>query len=96
MQVGNTEQFSNHHLSSDWSLQPETMKPESLVIVDQHATVNLYLSLVHTARHTMKVNRIQRNCSFFYLYHSSIYLCDVVLKRCFYNSVYDCSEVVTR
>ena len=53
MQVGNTEQFSNHHLSSDWSLQPETMKPESLVIVDQHATVNLYLSLVHTARHIM-------------------------------------------
>ena len=68
MQVGNTEQFSNHHLSSDWSLQPETMKPESLVIVDQHATVNLYLSLVHTARHTMKVNRIQRNCSFFFIY----------------------------
>ena len=53
MQVGNTEQISNHHLSSDWSLQPETMKPESLVIVDQHATVNLYLSLVHTARHIM-------------------------------------------
>ena len=59
MQVGNTEQFSNHHLSSDWSLQPETMKPESLVIVDQHATVNLYLSLVHTARHIMGARSAQ-------------------------------------
>jgi len=27
------------------------MKPESLVIADQHAAVNLYLSLVLTARH---------------------------------------------
>jgi hypothetical protein len=27
------------------------MKLESLVIVDQHATVNLSTSLVHTARH---------------------------------------------
>ena len=96
MQDGNMEQILNFRRSSDCSLQLENMKLESLVIVDQHATVNLYLSLVHTARHTMKVNRIQRNCSFFYLYHFSIYLCDVVLKRCFYNSVYDCSEVVTR
>ena len=90
------EQILKNRRSSDCSLQLENMKMESLVIVDQHATVNLYLSLVHTARHTMKVNRIQRNCSFFYLYHFSIYWCDVVLKRCFYNSVYDCSEVVTR
>ena len=28
---------------------------ESLVIVDQHATVNLYLSLVLTARHTLGI-----------------------------------------
>jgi len=27
------------------------MKEESLVIVDQHATVNLYSGFVHTARH---------------------------------------------
>jgi len=26
------------------------MKKESLVIVDQHATVNMFLGLVHTAR----------------------------------------------
>jgi hypothetical protein len=30
------------------------MKLESLVIVDQHATVNTFPGLVHTARHTMK------------------------------------------
>ena len=28
---------------------------ESLVIVDQHATVNTFPGLVHTARHTMGV-----------------------------------------
>ena len=33
---------------------------ESLVIVDQHATVNLYLSLVHTARHIMGAGFAQR------------------------------------
>ncbi len=31
------------------------MKLESLVIVDQHATVNTFPGLVHTARHTMRV-----------------------------------------
>ncbi len=38
--------------SSDWSLQLDSMKLESLVIVDQHATVNTFPGLVHTARHT--------------------------------------------
>ncbi len=42
-------------LSSDWSLQLDSMKLESLVIVDQHATVNTFPGLVHTARHTTKV-----------------------------------------
>ena len=42
-------------LSSDWSLQLDSMKSESLVIVDQHATVNTFPGLVHTARHTMGV-----------------------------------------
>ncbi len=31
------------------------MKVESLVIVDQHATVNTFPGLVHTARHTRKL-----------------------------------------
>ncbi len=43
------------HLSSDCSLQLENMKPESLVIVDQHATVNTFSSFVHTARHALKI-----------------------------------------
>ena len=42
-------------LSSDCSLQLDCMKAESLVIVDQHATVNTFPGLVHTARHTMEV-----------------------------------------
>ncbi len=40
-------------LSSDWSLQPDSMKAESLVIADQHAAVNTFPGPVHTARHTM-------------------------------------------
>ena len=42
-------------LSSDCRLQLAYMKPESLVIVDQHATVNTFPGLVHTARHTTGV-----------------------------------------
>ena len=49
------EQISKSRLSSDCSLQLESMKLESLVIVDQHATVNTFPGLVHTARHTMGV-----------------------------------------
>ena len=41
--------------SPDWSLQLDSMKLESLVIVDQNATVNTFPGLVHTARHTMGV-----------------------------------------
>ena len=43
-----------HYLSSDWSLQLDSMKLESLVIADQHAAVNTFLSLVHTARQVME------------------------------------------
>ena len=42
-------------LSSDCTLQLECMKMESLVIADQHAAVNTFSGLVHTARHTMRV-----------------------------------------
>ena len=42
-------------LSSDWSLQLDSMKLESLVIANQHVAVNTFSSLVHTARHTMRV-----------------------------------------
>ena len=44
-----------NRLSSDWTLQLESMKLESLVIADQHAAVNTFPGLVHTARHTMGV-----------------------------------------
>jgi hypothetical protein len=42
-------------LSSDCSLQLDCMKLESLVIADQHAAVNTFPGLVHTARHAMEV-----------------------------------------
>ena len=41
--------------SSDWGLQLDPMKLESLVIADQHAAVNTFPGLVHTARHVLKV-----------------------------------------
>ncbi len=43
------------NLSSDCSLQLDCMKSESLVIADQHAAVNTFPGLVHTARHAMEV-----------------------------------------
>ena len=50
-------------LSSDCSLQLDCMKLESLVIGDQHAPVNTFPGLVHTARHTMGVVFILRRDS---------------------------------
>src|SRR5690242_1468708 len=41
-------------LSSDCRLQLACMKLESLVIADQHAAVNTFPGLVHTARHITK------------------------------------------
>ena len=49
-------------LSSDCSLQLDCMKSESLVIVDQHATVNTFPGLVHTARHAMGVGSTRSRC----------------------------------
>ena len=46
-------------LSSDCSLQLDCTKLESLVIADQHAAVNTFPGLVHTARHTMGVCNAQ-------------------------------------
>ena len=53
-----TARWSESHkvrLGSDCRLKPACMKVELLVIVDQHATVNTFPGLVHTARHTTKV-----------------------------------------
>ena len=49
-------QSQKTNLSSDWSMQLDSMKQESLVIVDQNATVNTFPGLVHTARHAMEVS----------------------------------------
>ena len=43
-------------LSWDWSLQLDSMNVELLVIADQHAAVNTFPGLVHTARHTMRAD----------------------------------------
>src|SRR5690242_21678022 len=50
-------------LSSDCTLQLECMKSESLVIADQHAAVNTFTGLVHTARHTMGVGFTLSRCA---------------------------------
>ena len=57
------EQSTKNYLSSDCSLKLDCMKLESLVIVDQHATVNTFPGLVHTARHTMGVGFTRRRCA---------------------------------
>ena len=41
-------------LSSDRSLQLDSVKLELLVIAGQHTAVNTFPGLVHTARHAMK------------------------------------------
>ena len=48
------EQIAKSRLSSDCRLKPACMKSELLVIADQHAAVNTFPGLVHTARHTMR------------------------------------------
>ena len=52
-QNSDVEQTPKNVLSSDCRLQPACMKMELLVIADQHAAVNTFPGLVHTARHTM-------------------------------------------
>ena len=54
-----TVRWSESHkvrLGSDCRLKLAYMKVELLVIVDQHATVNTFPGLVHTARHTTGVS----------------------------------------
>ena len=50
-------------LSSDWGLQLDPMKLESLVIADQHAAVNTFPGLVHTARHITKAGCTRSGCA---------------------------------
>ena len=50
-------------LSSDRRLQPACVKSESLVIAGQHTAVNTFPGLVHTARHTTKVDNTRSRWS---------------------------------
>ena len=54
-QYREVEQIPKNGPSSDCRLQLACMKSELLVIADQHAAVNTFPGLVHTARHTMGV-----------------------------------------
>ena len=57
------ELISKSRLSSDCTLQLGCMKVESLVIADQHAAVNTFPGLVHTARHTMEASCTGSRCA---------------------------------
>ena len=61
--LSNGKLISKSRLSSDWTLQLESMKLESLVIAHQHGAVNTFPGLVHTARHTMGVGFTRRRCA---------------------------------
>ena len=50
-------------LSSDRSLQLDSVKSESLVIADQQAAVNTFPGLVHTARQATKVGSTRSRCA---------------------------------
>ena len=80
---GDPEPIPKRRLSSDCTLQLECMKSESLVIVDQHATVNTFPGLVHTARHTMGVGFTRSRCA-------------NLLEAADHGKVRDWGEVVTR
>ena len=55
MQDREVEPIPKTGLSSDWSLQLDSIKLESLVIANQQVAVNTFPGLVHTARHAMEV-----------------------------------------
>ncbi len=62
-QPAKVRQSQKTGLSSDRSLQLDSLKSESLVIADQHAAVNTFPGLVHTARHTMGVSCSRNGCA---------------------------------
>ncbi len=62
-ELARVSQSQKTGLSSDWSLQLDSMKSESLVIAEQQAAVNTFPGLVHTARHTMGVSCSRSGCA---------------------------------
>ncbi len=63
-EVARRRQSQKTVLSSDRSLQLDSVKLESLVIADQHAAVNTFPGLVHTARQAMEVISARRRFAF--------------------------------
>ena len=55
-QYREVERITKPGLSSDCRLQLACMKVELLVIANQNVAVNTFPGLVHTARHTMRVD----------------------------------------
>ena len=55
-QYREVERITKLGLSSDCRLQLACMKVELLVIANQNVAVNTFPGLVHTARHTMRVD----------------------------------------
>ncbi len=58
-QTARWSQSQKTSLNSDCRLQFACMKLELLVNADQHAALNTFPGLVHTARHTMKARNTQ-------------------------------------
>ena len=58
-EAGRRSETQKDGRSSDWSLKPDSMKLESLVIAHQHGAVNTFPGLVHTARHTIRAGDTQ-------------------------------------
>ena len=61
-QVARRSQSQKTGLSSDWSLQFDSMKLESLVIANQNVAVNTFPDLVLTARHTKGAGNTRKSC----------------------------------
>ena len=61
--LARASQSQKTNLSTDKSLQLDSLKLESLVIPDQQAGVNTFPGLVHTARHTMGVDCSRSGCA---------------------------------
>ena len=62
-QAARWSQSQKSVLSSDWSLQLDSMKLELLVIAYQHDAVNTFPGLVHTARQAMEAGGTRNRCA---------------------------------
>ena len=63
MQSRKGERTAKPILSSDRRLQLACVKSESLVNADQHAALNTFPGLVHTARHVMGAGHARSRCA---------------------------------